>query len=63
MTTIHFLKDFDYRESDYLTIAYTKGMEIEVDDECAAEAVAKKAAVYSDFAEDDLFDAPDEDDA
>lgn len=56
MRQIHFLRDFDYRQDDYLTIAYAAGMECLVDDDCAAQAVAKGSASYADMAEDDLFE-------
>lgn len=61
MTKIHFLKDFDYRQDDYLTIAYVAGTECYVDDECAAIAIARGVAVDSDIAEDDLFQGRSED--
>ncbi len=60
MRQIHFLQDFDYRQDEYLTIAYTAGMECLVDDDCAAQAVAKGSASYADMAEDDLFEAEDD---
>lgn len=56
MVYVHFLKNWDYRESEFATIAYSAGMEIEVDDDCAALAVASKCAIYSDIAEDDLIE-------
>lgn len=61
MRQIHFLRDFDYRQDDYLTIAYAAGMECLVDDDCAAQAVAKGDASYADMAEDDLFEEPSDD--
>ncbi len=66
---IHFLKDFDYRVSDFTTIAYVRNMEVEVEDDCATLAVSQGAAMYSDILEDDLiegrstdFDYDDEED-
>ncbi len=56
MRNVHFVADFDYRQDSYITIAYTAGFECEVDDDCAARAVAAGAAKYSDFAEDDLIE-------
>lgn len=61
MTKIHFLKDFDYAQDAYHTIAYKAGDECYVDDECAAIAIARGVAVDSDIAEDDLFQGRSED--
>lgn len=49
MTKIHFLKDFDYAQDAYHTIAYKAGDECYVDDECWALAIAKGAAVDPTF--------------
>jgi hypothetical protein len=63
MRQILFLKDFDYRQDDYLTIAYMAGTQAFVEDDCAARAVAKGSAQYADFAEDDLIEGREEDQA
>ena len=47
MTKIIFTKDFDYRQDEYLTIAYAAGMECLVDDECATQAIDAGAATLA----------------
>ncbi|QJR03482.1 hypothetical protein HH800_15630 [Sphingobium yanoikuyae] len=46
--TVKFLRDFDYRETDYKTIAYLAGYAGEVDYECAIRAVEAGAAELDD---------------
>lgn len=60
---VHFTADFDYRPSydPLLTIAYTRGMEVEVDAECADRAVALGCAMFPVFLEDELMSEDDED--
>lgn len=50
---ITFTRDFDYREGSF-TIAYKKGMTVEVSARCAEHCLDKGAAVQAD--EDPLFD-------
>ncbi|HEY0011561.1 MAG TPA: hypothetical protein VGB79_01765 [Allosphingosinicella sp.] len=43
-----------------MTIAYRAGFTVEVDDECAEKAVLLGRAQFADYAEDDLFQIPDD---
>ena len=55
MRQVFFKKAFDWRVDDHMTIGYSTGLLVEVEEDCAAAAVASGAADYADFAEDDLF--------
>lgn len=42
---VRFIADFDYRPTPQVTVGYLAGMEMTVKRECAAQAIAVRAAV------------------
>lgn len=56
-TTVHFTDDFDYVASAYTTFRFNKGSILEVEDECADEAVSSGKATYIDGEEGDFITA------
>lgn len=54
---IRFHTDYDYRLTNYLTVAYLKGMEVEVEEDCGRDAITDGAAELIEGDHDDQEDA------
>lgn len=54
---IRFLEDYDYRLTNYLTVAYLAGMEVEVEEDCGTDAITDGAAELIEDDHDDHEDA------
>jgi hypothetical protein len=53
---IFFHRDYEHHLTKYQSVVYRAADELHVEDELADLLVAKGVAIYSDFAEDNLFD-------
>ena len=56
MKRVYFTNDYHHDAHLTVSVSYCAGFELELEDDIANMAVLRGCAVFSDFAEDDLFD-------